>query len=78
MTTRWARYGDDEFCNYIIDFIDRKKDDDNPFFVYWPMALTHKPHEPSPDSPRVCRFRSADEQDAWRSDVGGVGGWRVR
>ena len=51
-----GKYGDEEFCNYIIDFIDRKKDDDNPFFVYWPMALTHKPHEPSPDSPEFADF----------------------
>ncbi len=35
------RYGDDIFCDYIIDFIDRKKDDDNPFFVYWPMVATY-------------------------------------
>ena len=46
-----GEYGDDVFCDYIIDFIDRKKDDDNPFFVYWPMALTHGPFEPTPDSP---------------------------
>ena len=51
-----GKYGDEEFCNYIIDFIDRKKDDDDPFFVYWPMALTHKPHEPSPDSPEFDDF----------------------
>ena len=46
-----GKYGEDIFCDYIIDYIERKKDDDNPFFVYWPMAATHKPHEPTPDSP---------------------------
>ena len=46
-----GKYGEDVFCDYIIDYIGRKKDDDNPFFVYWPMAATHKPHEPTPDSP---------------------------
>ena len=45
-----GKYGEDVFCDYIIDFIGRKKDDDDPFFVYWPMAATHKPHEPTPDS----------------------------
>ncbi|MBS20452.1 MAG: hypothetical protein CL733_05460, partial [Chloroflexi bacterium] len=47
---------EDVFCDYIIDYIGRKKDDDNPFFVYWPMAATHKPHEPTPDSPEWDDF----------------------
>ncbi len=51
-----GKYGEDIFCDYIIDYIDRKKDDENPFFVYWPMAATHKPHEPTPDSPEWDDF----------------------
>ena len=51
-----GKYGEDIFCDYIIDFIERKKDDDKPFFVYWPMAATHKPHEPTPDSPEWDSF----------------------
>ncbi len=51
-----GEYGDDLFCDYIIDFIDRKKGDDNPFFVYWPMALTHGPFEPTPDNPEWDGF----------------------
>ncbi|HIO64627.1 MAG TPA: arylsulfatase [Dehalococcoidia bacterium] len=51
-----GRYGEDIFCDYIIDYIGRKKDDDDPFFVYWPMAATHKPHEPTPDSPEWDDF----------------------
>lgn len=51
-----GKYGEDIFCDYIIDYIGRKKDDDNPFFVYWPMAATHKPHEPTPDSPEWDEF----------------------
>ncbi len=50
------RYGEDIFCDYIIDFLERKKDDEKPFFVYWPMAATHKPHEPTPDSPEWDSF----------------------
>ncbi len=45
-----GQYGEDIFCDYIIDFVDRKKEEEDPFFVYWPMAATHKPHEPTPDS----------------------------
>ena len=51
-----GKYGEDIFCDYIIDYIGRKKDDDSPFFVYWPMAATHKPHEPTPDSPEWESF----------------------
>ena len=51
-----GKYGDDLFCDYIIDFIGRNKDDDKPFFAYFPMAATHKPHEPSPDSPEFDDF----------------------
>ncbi len=45
-------YGPDIFSNYVLDFIDRKKD--GPFFVYYPMVLVHEPFVPTPDS------------DAWR------------
>jgi arylsulfatase A-like enzyme len=51
-----GKYGEDIFCDYIIDFLERKKDDEKPFFVYWPMAATHKPHEPTPDSPEWDSF----------------------
>ena len=50
------KYGEDIFCDYIIDFLERKKDDEKPFFVYWPMAATHTPHEPTPDSPEWDSF----------------------
>ncbi|MDE0745811.1 MAG: sulfatase-like hydrolase/transferase, partial [SAR202 cluster bacterium] len=50
------KYGEDIFCDYIIDFLERKKGDEKPFFVYWPMAATHKPHEPTPDSPEWDSF----------------------
>lgn len=41
-------YGPDIFANYILDFIERKKD--QPFFVYYPMVLVHDPFVPTPDS----------------------------
>lgn len=50
------KYGEDIFCDYVIEYIDRKKEEDKPFFVYWPMAATHKPHEPTPDSPEWNDF----------------------
>ena len=41
-------YGPDILSNYILDFIDRNKDE--PFFVYYPMVLVHDPFVPTPDS----------------------------
>ncbi len=43
-----GRYGPDVFCDYALDFIERKKD--RPFLLYFPMALTHGPFVPTPDS----------------------------
>jgi arylsulfatase A len=42
------KYGPDVFREYVEEFITRKKD--KPFFIYWPMVLTHAPFEPTPDS----------------------------
>lgn len=43
-----GKYGPNVFCDYILDFIERNKT--KPFLVYYPMALTHAPFEPTPDS----------------------------
>jgi len=48
-----GKYGPDVFCDYIIDFIERNKS--KPFLVYYPMALTHAPFQPTPDSPEWGR-----------------------
>lgn len=44
-----GEYGPDVFCNFILDFIEQKKDTN--FFIYYPMVLTHSPFQPTPDSP---------------------------
>ena len=41
-------YGPDIFSDYVLDFVERKKDE--PFFVYYPMVLVHFPFVPTPDS----------------------------
>ena len=71
-----GKYGEDIFADYIIDFMDRNQDD--PFFVYFPMALTHKPHEPTPDSHEFDEFvppsnetlggRTWEELEGWDDD----------
>jgi arylsulfatase A len=42
-------YGPTEINTFALDFISRKKD--APFFLYYPMMLTHDPFQPTPDSP---------------------------
>ena len=46
----WTKgeYGPDLVNDYALDFITRKKD--GPFFLYYPMMLTHAPYQPTPDS----------------------------
>ena len=46
-----GKYGPDVFCDYALDFLERNAD--QPFFLYFPMALTHNPFVPTPDSDRV-------------------------
>ncbi len=71
-----GEYGEDIFADYIIEFMDRNQND--PFFVYFPMALTHRPLEPTPDSPEFEEFippsnetlggRTWDELEGWEDD----------
>lgn len=43
-----GEYGPDVASDFICDFMERNKE--KPFFVYYPMILTHCPFEPTPDS----------------------------
>lgn len=42
-------YGPDIVSDHILDFIDRNQNES--FFVYYPMMLVHAPFVPTPDSP---------------------------
>jgi arylsulfatase A len=42
------QFGEDVFCDFLIDFMTRQKD--QPFFAYYPMVLVHDPLVPTPDS----------------------------
>lgn len=44
-----GKYGPDIFCDYACDFMERNRN--QPFFLYFPMVLTHSPFVPTPDSP---------------------------
>ncbi len=41
-------YGPDVVNSFVLDFIERKKD--QPFLIYYPMILTHDPFQHTPDS----------------------------
>ncbi len=45
-----GEYGPDRWVEFVNDFISRKKDSKKPFFVYYAMALPHRPFVPTPDS----------------------------
>jgi len=43
-----GEYGPDLVHAFVHDFVTRHKDE--PFFLYYPMMLTHSPYQPTPDS----------------------------
>ncbi len=46
-----GKYGPDIFCDHICAYLERHKSKkSNPFLLYYPMALTHGPFVPTPDS----------------------------
>lgn len=46
--TNDEQYGPDLMCDFICDFMQRNQDE--PFFVYYPMLLVHNPFVPTPDT----------------------------
>jgi arylsulfatase A len=52
-------YGPDMFTDFVIDFATRHKE--GPFFIYFPMALTHGPHYSTP-------LTNPNEKEKFRHD----------
>lgn len=48
LTQSNGKYGPDIFTDYLNDFVNRNRN--QPFFIYYPMALPHNPFIPTPDS----------------------------
>ncbi len=59
-------YGPNIYSDYLADFIRRKRD--RPFLAYYPMALTHGPHVPSPDTVKA----DADKHVASKANYKGA------
>jgi arylsulfatase A len=55
-------YGPDIVNDYALDFITRTKD--QPFFLYYPMMLTHAPYDATPDSADYIESKSAKGKGA--------------
>jgi len=62
-----GQYGPDIYTAYINDFIERHQDE--PFFVYYPMALTHGPFQPTPHSPEWSDQRHANDPKYFKDMV---------
>jgi len=57
------KYGEDVFCDFLIDFITRHRAE--PFFIYYPMVLVHDPFEPTPDELKT----GSDDRKERKADV---------
>ena len=60
-------YGPDKFSEFVIDFIRRHRD--QPFFIYYPMALTHGPTLPTPDTYKPGMDRSRPNRAHFAANV---------
>jgi len=67
LTTTDTDYGPDIFSNYLIEFI--KENRTRPFFVYYPMVLTHSPFVPTPDSGAMESLKKKERQLACFRDM---------
>jgi len=52
-------YGPDLYTRYAEDFMDRHQEE--PFFLYFPMTLTHDPFQPLPGDSLYERFELSDQ-----------------
>ena len=55
-----GEYGPDIVNDYALEFIGRATN--QPFFLYYPMMLTHSPFEPTPDDPAYAAFGGNDDK----------------
>lgn len=60
-------YGPDIFSDFILEFIERKRG--KPFFIYYPMTLTHAPYYTTPDTTQSLGDRFEKRQKNWQSNV---------
>lgn len=49
MDENQGKYGPDVYTDFLLDFMQRKSAEEQPFFVYYPMCLVHDPFQPTPE-----------------------------
>jgi arylsulfatase A-like enzyme len=66
-----GKYGEDISVDFILEFMRRNKNADEPMFIYYPMALPHGPHNPTPisDSWMTDPGRRLDADDKYFADM---------
>jgi arylsulfatase A len=62
-----GRFGTDVFTDYAMDFVERHRD--RPFFLYYPMALTHDPFLPTPRSRDFREEQKHRGDKVWFADM---------
>ena len=60
-------YGPDLFSDFALDFIERHKDE--PFFLYYPMVLTHSPFVATPHSSTINEKTKFQSDPAYFADM---------
>ena len=60
-------YGPDIFTDFVIDFARRHRD--RPFFIYFPMALTHAPYYPTPDMKPTPEAKFSNRKQHFQANV---------
>ena len=64
---KYQGYGPDIFVDYIDGFIEENKQ--SPFFIYYPMALTHDPFVPTPDDVEYNTLNKGNDPKYFKSMV---------
>ena len=67
LSTTIDDYGPDLFADFAIDFMREHRDE--PFLVYYPMALVHSPYWPTPLDDPTDEEKPKHGKQNWRSNV---------
>ncbi len=67
LPTKPDDYGPDMFTDFVIDFARRNKD--RPFFIYYPMALTHSPYYSTPTTNPSQEEKFKHSPDKFKENV---------
>jgi len=66
--TTYENYGPDIYSDFLINFMERNKD--NPFFIYYPMALIHGPFNPTPETKGIESYSEKDKFKSSKENFG--------